>query len=106
MSLLAQVSKPRRDSAETRLFRWSFDQIGVHVALIDAALIFSASILADWGYRYFWLGVSPDAEIGAGVGIVACAVFLFVGRSLGLYSLPALLAPQTRFSSVIISWAA
>jgi len=95
----------RSNSGLPRCLGVSYHQIGVFVALCDATLIMCASILGDLGYKYWWYGIFPDAEISFGVGIVACVIYGFVGRSWGLYSLPALLAPQQRLSALVLAWA-
>jgi putative colanic acid biosynthesis UDP-glucose lipid carrier transferase len=105
MSELAQFSKLRRDEGgATPFVRLSYHQIGLYVAIADAALLFCASISGDLAYSYL-LGNAPDTEMSSGVGIMACAIFWLVARSCGLYDLPTLLASQPRISSVLMSWA-
>jgi hypothetical protein len=51
---LAQVTQLGRDGdGASPLIRLSYHQIGLFVAIVDAALIFCASILADMGYGLF-----------------------------------------------------
>src|SRR3977135_2360685 len=109
MSDLAQRAQLRRDIRSGRaspLVRIPYHRIGLYVALIDAALIFCASILSDLSYGYFGYGHVPDLETSSGMGIVACAVYWLVGRSGGLYSLPSLLASRPRFSPILVGWLA
>ena len=106
MSHLAQGTGLNRSAnGVARYLGVSYHQIGVFVALCDATLIVCASILGDLGYKYWWYGTFPDAEISFGVGIVAFVIYGFLGRSWGLYSLPALLAPQQRLSALVLAWA-
>ena len=106
MSHLAQGTGLNRSSnGVARYLGVSYHQIGVFVALCDATLIVCASILGDLGYKYWWYGAFPDAKISFGVGIVACVIYGFVGRSWGLYSLPTLLAAQQRLSALVLAWA-
>jgi putative colanic acid biosysnthesis UDP-glucose lipid carrier transferase len=105
MSEVARVSKLRRDdSGASPIVRLSYHQIGLYVAIADAALIFCASIFGDLAYTYL-SGNAPDVEMSSGVGIVAYAIFWPVARSGGLYDLPTLLGAQQRISPVLMSWA-
>jgi Undecaprenyl-phosphate glucose phosphotransferase len=105
MSELAQVTSLQRSgNGFARYVRLFYHQIGVLVVLCDATLIVCASVLGDLGYKYYLLGTFPDAEISFGVGIVACVIYGFLGRSWGLYSLPTLLAPQQRLSALVLAW--
>jgi undecaprenyl-phosphate galactose phosphotransferase/putative colanic acid biosynthesis UDP-glucose lipid carrier transferase len=107
MSDLAQITKLRQSIANSPSFiRLSYHQIGLYVALIDAALIFCASILANLSYHYLLYDGALDLEFGAGTGLVACAVFWLVARPSGLYSLPHLIGSQPRWSAVFLSWGA
>jgi Undecaprenyl-phosphate glucose phosphotransferase len=109
MSDLAQRAQLRRDirsSSASPFVRVPYHRIGLYVAIIDAILIFSASILGDLGYSYFVRGAVSDFEMSSGIGIVACAIYLLVARSGGLYSLPSLLALQSRWSPMFLGWAA
>src|SRR5438552_2543887 len=102
MSDLAQITKLRRNVADSSsLIRISYHQICSYVALIDGALIFCAGISADLAYNFFWYGAAPEPQFGAGIGIVACAVFWLAARPAGLYSLPNLTASQPRWSAVL-----
>jgi undecaprenyl-phosphate galactose phosphotransferase/putative colanic acid biosynthesis UDP-glucose lipid carrier transferase len=105
MSDLAQVTQlGRGGDGASPLIRLSYHQIGLFVAIVDAALIFCASVLADMGYG-LWRGNGLDAQMGSGIGIVACAIFCLVAHSRDLYSLPTLLAAQPRISPVLAAWA-
>ncbi len=81
-----------------------YHQIGIIVALGDAALIIFASFLGDVGYRYFWTGTLQGAEISLGIGFLACVFYRLLGRLWGLYELPSLLAYQQRSSAVMLTW--
>src|SRR5580704_6716511 len=106
MSEFAQRTGVQRNSSRVaRYLGVSYHQISVFAALCDATLILCASILGDLSYKYWWYGTFPDANISFGVGIVACVIYAFIGRSWGLYSLPALLAPQQRLSALVLAWA-
>jgi undecaprenyl-phosphate galactose phosphotransferase/putative colanic acid biosynthesis UDP-glucose lipid carrier transferase len=105
MSDLAEIAKFHRNSDSRSLIRISYHQIGWYVAAIEAALIFCASIGSDLIYNYFWHGTAGP-EIGAGIGMVACAIFWLAARPAGLYSLPNLTASQPRWSAVACSWGA
>jgi putative colanic acid biosysnthesis UDP-glucose lipid carrier transferase len=110
MSDLVQVNQLGRDGSRdgdgaSPLVRLSYHQIGLFMALVDAALIFCASVFADLGYGYLWRGSGLDAQMGSGIGIVACAIFCLFAHSWDLYSLPTLLAPQPRISPVLAAWA-
>ena len=72
------------------------------MALVDAVLIFCASVFGDLGYSYFWYGHVADVEMSSGIGIVACAIYWLVARFGGLYSLPSLIAPQPPWSRVVV----
>jgi Undecaprenyl-phosphate glucose phosphotransferase len=105
MSNLVQVTGTQRNLAGAAgLLRLSYHQIGVFVALADAILIVLSSTIGDLAYHNFWYGSFPDLAISFGVGIVACLIYVLVGRSSGLYTLPSLLA-QRRFSRIVFGWA-
>jgi Undecaprenyl-phosphate glucose phosphotransferase len=105
MSDLVQRSLRRDGSAASSFARVSYHRIGLHVALVDAVLIFCASVFGDLGYSYFWYGHVADVEMSSGAGIVACAIYWLVARSAGLYGLPSLLAPQPRWLPIVVGWA-
>jgi Undecaprenyl-phosphate glucose phosphotransferase len=106
MSQLAEDTEFYRESdGIARFIRVSYHQIGLYVAIFDAALVVCASVLADLAYQYLWYGNLPDVEISFGVGIVSCVIYGFLARSWGLYSLPSLLAPQQRLSPIVLGWA-
>jgi Undecaprenyl-phosphate glucose phosphotransferase len=106
MSQLAQGAEFNRDtSGAARIVGVAYHQIGLCVALVEAALIVGASVLSDVGYHYFLYQNVPDVGICFGVGIVASVIYGFLGRSWGLYSLPSLLAPQQRLSPIVLGWA-
>jgi undecaprenyl-phosphate galactose phosphotransferase/putative colanic acid biosynthesis UDP-glucose lipid carrier transferase len=83
----------------------SYHQIGLYAALIDAVLIFCASVAADFSYGQLWLGAAPDMEFGLGIGMAACAAFWLAARPFGLYSLPNLIGSQPHWSAVLFAWA-
>jgi Undecaprenyl-phosphate glucose phosphotransferase len=106
MSDLAQRSLFRRaGGGGSRFARVSYHRIGLHVAFVDAVLIFCASVFGDLGYSYFGYGHVPDFEMSSGAGIVACAIYWLVAYSGGLYSLPSLLASQPPWSRIVLGWA-
>jgi len=105
MSDLAQVTKLERDGeGASPVIRLSYQQIGLFIALVDAALIFCASVFSHLGYGYLWPGSGLDVQMGSGIGILAFTIFCLVAHSGDFYSLPTLLAPQPRISPVLAAW--
>jgi Undecaprenyl-phosphate glucose phosphotransferase len=107
MSNVAQHAELHQEgSGTTPLVRIPYRRIGLYVALVDAAIIFFSSVSADLIYGYLEYGSAPDAGMSSGVGLVACFVYWLVVRSVGFYDLPSLLAPQSRWSPILLGWAA
>ena len=106
MSQLTQGAESHRHtSGAARFVSLAYHQIGLYVALVDAALIVGASVLGDVGYNYFLYGNVPDVGVSFGVGFVACVIYGLLARSWGLYGLPSLLAPQQHFWPIVLGWA-
>jgi undecaprenyl-phosphate galactose phosphotransferase/putative colanic acid biosynthesis UDP-glucose lipid carrier transferase len=84
----------------------SYTSVQWQIAVLDALVIVSSCIAASIGYHLVAVpNFIPEIEILAGIGILAAAFYILVGRALGLYEFQGLMNPGASMARHIGCWA-
>jgi len=84
----------------------SYTSVQWQIAVLDALVIVSSCIAASVGYHLVAVpNFIPEIEILAGIGILAAAFYILVGRALGIYEFQGLMNAGPLMARIIGCWA-
>ena len=93
-------------SSQNKSRKWtiSHNAIAPVAMLLDAALIFSMSIISGVAYHIEVIGISGDLVQFGGFAAVVAALFIALGKSHDLYTLSELLNLKSQIRKVALTW--
>ncbi len=74
------------------------------LAVADAVLIVTASLVGNGGYQFFANGSFANVEQFLGVGVIAALLCVLIGQSASFYDLQANFSPRRAAGGIVARW--
>src|SRR6202158_4360801 len=74
------------------------------LAMADAVLIVTASLVGSGGYQFFANGSFANVEQFLGVGVIAALLYFLIGQSASFYDLQAIFSPRRAAGGIVARW--